>query len=392
VSPKKINSQLTPKVLILWLTLLGASLSLTIAVVNTLLASAFLYILAYHRDFISKQIKQPYIQYILASALIFQCLELIHDGLIVSKVSKLLLIFALALILGKLLKSIKLPYFNCLFPSMLIGLITGTIINQYLNPHYPLWATYSMTYANQAAGLAITIGLLSLASKKWWLIAPALAGMLLYTYMSGERAAILALAGSLLILLFLLRKYKILTALAVVTVTLLSFLPSATIQQQYEHNVRFDIWHHGILIAQQDHFLGRGEKHQFNQSELNLYKSYATGPGLNYLQHVIPHEPIEHYNMLYHNQYIQYLVEYGILGLIVFLTFLCIPIIYVWQQKTIQFPNIVFIMIWTAFAIHCLFETSFDNHSAIILGLLSGLMQPQKHPTPELPKASHQAF
>ncbi|MBL4759876.1 MAG: O-antigen ligase family protein [Mariprofundaceae bacterium] len=390
MNPSKINSQLTSKVLLLGLTVLGASLSLTIAVVNTLLALALLYMLACHRDFMLKQAQQPYIRYILASALLFQCIELIHDGLIVSKAGKLLLIFALTLMLGKLLNSMKIPYFNYLFLSMAVGLIAGTIINQYLNPHYPLWATYSMTYANQAAGLAITIGLLSLVSKKWWIIVPSLAGMLLYTYMSGERAAILAFAGALLILLFLLRKYKILTALTVITITFFSFLPSTTIQQQYEHNVRFDIWHHGILIAQQDHFLGRGEKHQLNQSELDLYKSYATGPGLNYFQRAMPDKPTAHYNVLYHNQYIQYLVEYGILGLIIFLIFLCVPITHVWRQKTIEFPNIVFIMIWTAFAIHCMFETSFDNHTAIILGLLSGLMLPQKHPTPELPKASHQ--
>ena len=94
--------------------------------------------------------------------------------------------------------------------------------------------------------------------------------------------------------------------------------------------------------------------------------------------------------MLYHNQYIQYLVEYGILGLIIFLAFLCIPIIRVWKQEPIDLPNIVFIMIWTAFAIHCLFETSFDNHTAIVLGLLAGLMLPQEHPTTELPEASYQ--
>ena len=119
----KMNSPLTPKILFLWLTLLGASLSLSIAVVNTLLALALLYMLAYHRDFILIQIKQPYIRYILASSLLFQCIELIHDGLIVSKAGKLLLIFAFTVMLGKILNSLKKPYINGLLLVMAIWII-----------------------------------------------------------------------------------------------------------------------------------------------------------------------------------------------------------------------------------------------------------------------------
>lgn len=376
MNTSKNNKSFQSIVLTLWLPLLGASLSLTIAVVNGLLTLAMLYLLVRHRDFIRKQIRLPYMQYILASSLLFQFIELIHDGFIISKAGKLLLIFALALIAGRFIKSLRVPYFTYLFPSMVIGLITGTLVNQYLNPNYPLWATYSMTYANQAAGLAITIGLLGLTSKKWWVIVPSLTAMLLYTYMAGERATILALSGALLMLLVMLRKYNILVALTVITLTL---FPSSTIQQHYERNVRFDIWQHGILIAQQDFFLGRGEKHQFNQAELDLYKSYAKGAGLNYLQSVMPKEPTGQYNMLYHNQYVQYLVEYGILGLAAFLVFLLIPVITVWLQRSTEFSSITFTMIWVAFAIHCAFETAFDNHSAIILGLLAGLMNPFSH-------------
>ena len=370
----RTNTLLQSVILPLWLALLGASLSLTIAIVNGLLALATLYLLVRHRDFIRKQIRLPYMQYILASSLLLQSIEFIHDGFIVSKAGKLLFIFALALITGRFIKSLKVPYFIYLFPAMVIGLIAGTLINQYVSPNYPLWATYSMTYANQAAGLAITIGLLGLSSKKWWIIVPSLAAMLLYTYMAGERAAILALAGALLALLLMLRKYHIVAVLAALTMITLALVPASTIQQHYERNVRFDIWQHGILIAQQDCFLGRGEKHQFNQAELDLYKSYAKGAGLSYLQRAMPKKPTEQYNMPYHNQYIQYLVEYGILGLAAFLAFLLIPVITAWLQRPSEFSSIVFSMIWVAFAIHCVFETAFDNHSAIVLGLLMGLM------------------
>jgi len=366
------------RIIYAWLFLLGASLSLSLAIANILVAFGFIYVLSKHGDFILEQFKQPYIQYILFTIFTFQCIEFIHDGLFLSKASKVFMTFSMLLILGNYLRTLKITSFPHLFAGLMIGLILGTTLNQYFNPSYPLWATYSMTYANQAAGLAITTGLLSLVTKRWWIITPSLLAMLLYIYMTGERASIVALVCAIAVLLIFARKHKILIGLAMLTALAASMFStsSSSIQQQYEHNVRFDIWHHAILITQKDRFLGRGEKHQLSQSELDLYKTYASGAGLQHLQHVVPSQPTAAYNMLYHNQFLQYLVEYGVIGLAFFLLFFLLPLRYIWQQNTPDYHALIFAMIWISFAIHCIFETSFDSHSAIILGLLAGLMLP----------------
>ena len=238
-----------------------------------------------------------------------------------------------------------------------------------------LWATYSMTYANQAAGLAITVGLLSFAIKRFWVIIPMLLSMALYIYMTGERAAIPALVLSGLVLLAVLHKYKSLMVLILMISAGAWLYSNKPTPSEHIQNVRFDIWQHALLIAQKDMFLGRGEHHEFNQEELSLYKTYATGQGRSYLQGVMPTQVGTAYNMSYHNQFIQFLVEYGILGCLMFFILLIFPIIQAWKTSKLDSTQSTFIILWTAFSVHCIFETAFDAHSAIILGLMAGLMK-----------------
>jgi len=369
-----INNTTETRVFFVWLVLLGVSLSLSLAVANILCALAFIYFLIKHPDLIKTQLNQRYIKYILIIALVFQCLELIHDGLFIAKASKVFLTFTITLMLGHCLRQFNLTWLPYLLLGLILGLAIGTPLNQHMHPEYPLWATYSMAYANQAAGFVITVGLLSLATKKWWVVAPILISMAYYLYMVGERAAIPALALSLIVLLIILRKYTLLLAIAAITAVTVWSYSHDSIKSQYSQNVRFDIWQHGILIAKQDLFLGRGEHHELNQAELNLYKTYASPNGKRYLDGAFPKHPDPSYNVSYHNQSIQFLVEYGIIGSLIFLIFLMTPILQAWRCSSLTHEQTTFIMLWTAFITHCCFETAFDSHSAIILGLLAGLM------------------
>lgn len=356
-----------------YLLLLGASLSLSIAVANILMVTAILYLLIKHPSVAREQFNNPFIKALLIIALLLQCIESLHDGWLVSKASKVFLTLITTLILGNFLRQCHIAWFPWLFSGLVLGLIIGTVLNQYFNPTYPLWATYSMTYANQAAGFALTVGLLSIASKKWWVIVPAFVLMIYYVYMTGERAAVLALALSMIIMLIILRKYKILIALGVIATTIAFVNSNDLIKSQYDQNVRFDIWQYAYLVALKDDFLGRGEYQNLNQEDLDLYKSFPTGNGKAYLKSVLPHHPKPSYKISLHNQFIQFLVEYGIIGALIFLYFLMIPIISAWKTHSLNHEQITFVIIWSAFVIHCIFETAFDAHTAIILGLLAGL-------------------
>lgn len=369
------SSNIEQKIFVIGLALIGASLSLSLAVANILVALGFIYLLVKHTALITNQLNTPLIKYIFLTALLLQAIEVIHDGWFLAKASKVFITFFITLMLGHVLRQLNVRWLPYLFSGLILGLIIGTSLNQYLNPEYPLWATYSMTYANQAAGFVLTVGLLSIASKKWWVILPSLLAMAYYMYMTGERAAIPVLALSIIALLIVLRKYKLLLTLSFISVAALWFHSYESIQSQYSQNVRFDIWQHGLLIAQKDHFIGRGEHHEFNQEELNLYQSYATTNGKDYLKHVLPEHPDPFYKMSYHNQFIQFLVEYGLIGVGIFIVFLITPLIQAWKTHAIKHEQITFVILWTAFAGHCIFETSFDAHSAIILGLLAGFMK-----------------
>jgi len=358
-----------------WLLLLGVSLSLSLAVANILVALGFVYLLSMHRPLLKSVLKYHVVIALLIAALLFQCIELIHDGWILAKSSKVFLLFTFTFIIGNCLNKINAYWLPWLLSGLVLGLFIGTPLNQYLNPSYPLWATYSMTYANQAACLAITVGLLSFATKKWWVILPMLLSMALYIYMTSERAAIPALGLSGLMLLAILRKYKSLMVLILIISAGAWLYSNESAPSEHIQNVRFDIWQHGLLIAQKDMFLGRGEHHEFNQEELNLYKTYAKGEGKKHLQGVMPTQVGTGYNMSYHNQFIQFLVEYGILGCLMFFILLIFPIVQAWKVSTLDSTQSTFIVLWTAFAVHCIFETAFDAHSAIILGLLAGLMK-----------------
>jgi len=357
-----------------WLLLLGVSLSLSIAVANILMVMATLYLLIKYPSLAKEQLNNSFIKFLLIIILLLQAIEVMHDGWFIAKASKVFLTFTITYMLGKFLWQKHISWLPWLLSGLVLGLAIGTPLNQYFNPTYPLWATYSMTYANQAAGLALTVGLLSIASKKWWVIIPAFILMILYIYMAGERAAILALALSIIMLLIVLRKYKILITLGIIITTIAAISSHDSIKHQYEQNVRFDIWQYGYQVALKDIFLGRGEHQNLNQEDLDLYKSFATGNGKVYLDSALPHHPDPSYNISFHNQPVQFLVEYGIIGFLIFVCFLVTPIILAWKTQALNYEQITFVIIWSAFAVHCIFETAFDAHTAIILGLLAGLM------------------
>lgn len=357
-----------------WIFLLGASLSLSIAVANIFMVIAILYLFIKHPTLIKKQFNSPIIKALVVIALLLQAIEIMHDGWFIAKASKVFLTFTITYMLGSFLQQRHIPWLLWLLSGLILGLAIGTPLNQYLNPEYPLWATYSMTYANQAAGFALTVGLLSIASKKWWVIVPTLILVIYYIYMAGERSAILALASSMIVLLIVLRKYKLLMTLGIITTAIAITYSHGSIKNEYDQNVRFDIWQYGYQIALKDNFLGRGEYQDLKQEDLDLYKSFATGNGKAYLKDVLPHHPEPSYKISFHNQVVQFLVEYGMIGSLIFLCFLVIPIISAWKTDVLSHEQITFAIIWSAFATHCIFETAFDAHTAIILGLLAGLM------------------
>jgi O-antigen ligase len=243
-----------------------------------------------------------------------------------------------------------------------------------------------MKYANQAAGLALTIGLLSYATKKYWLFILLLSGSLFYTYMAGERSDIFSLAAALTALLLIRYKHKMLLALPLAVVVLglvtLTVTPSTQIEkitnEYLTNNARLDIWTHGFLIAQQDAFLGRGEEHAFTAQERTIYTNLSSS-GEVFFSNTFPADlseaAYEAIRVSYHNQAVQYLVEYGLFGFLIFVMLLIYPFVLAWRRDEYNRTFATGIIIWSAFAMHCLFETSFDNHSVIIIGLLSGLTQ-----------------
>jgi len=359
---------------LIWLSLLGASLSLSLAVTNILISLGFAYLLVTQLPLVKASISLPYIKILLYIILLFQCIEWIHDGWVVAKASKVFLLFGISVVIGYCIHQLHINYLPWLLTGLVLGLMIGTPFNQHMNPTYPLWATYSMTYANQVSGFVITVGLLSIASRQWKIYIPLICLSLYYLDMTGERAAILALFLALLTALFVSHRYKSILAIIFISISASWLYLHQNIQSQYEQNVRLDIWQHGLLLAQKDLFLGRGEHHQLNQEELELYKTYATGIGRTYLESVTPKQVTPSYNTLYHNQFIQYLVEYGALGSLLFLLFLIAPIIQAWKTHQPNHPSIALSMIFGAFLMHCIFETSFDAHSAIILGIISGII------------------
>jgi O-antigen ligase len=370
----------------IWLAFLGLSLSISIAASNILIVVMLLYLSARHPSSLKERLKSKTFIILISAACIFQVMGIIHDGWFITKAAKIFLLFSFTLLLGNVLRSFNIRWLPWFLSSLVIGLAIGTALSLHLRPEYALWATYSMKYANQAAGLALTIGLLSYATKKHWLFILLLSGALLYINGTGERSGILSLVTAFAALLFIMHKYKILLALPLIIIALAlisdTISPNSYIEQMkggYQHNVRFDIWTHGFLIAQQDNFIGRGEHHDFTEQERAIHTN-ASPEGKVYLSdRLFPtglsdkaHEEIQ---LSYHNQAVQYLVEYGLLGLLIFVILIFYPIILAWRRNRHDHTFAAGIMIWSAFAMHCLFETSFDNHSVIIIGLLSGLTQ-----------------
>ena len=370
-----MTSNLNTSIALVWISLLGASLSLSLAISNLLIMLALVYLLVTQRPLVQASLKLPYIKVLLCIALIFQSIEFIHDGWVLAKASKVFLLFGISFIIGHCIDKLNINYLHWLLLGLVFGIIIGTTLNHYMNPTYSLWATYSMTYANQASGFVITVGLLSIATKQWRIYIPLICLSLYYLYMTGERAALLALGFSILTALIISHRYKSILSLLLISISTSWLYSHQNIQSQYDDNVRFDIWEHGLLLAQKDLFLGRGEHHELNQDELNLYKTYATGAGKAYLQGVTPKQVTPSYNTLYHNQFIQYLVEYGLLGSLIFLIFLISPIVKAWKMHQLNHQHIALSMIFGAFLVHCIFETAFDAHSAITLGLIAGLMR-----------------
>ncbi|MFC1546036.1 O-antigen ligase family protein [Pseudomonadota bacterium] len=370
----------------IWFAFLGLSLSLSLAVSNVLVAIMLLYLFARHPSSLKERLKSKTFIILISAACLFQVMGIIHDGWFITKTAKIYLLFSFMLLIGNVLRSFNIRWLPWFLSSLVIGLAIGTALNLHLRPEYPLWATYAMSYANQAAGFALTIGLLSYATKRQRLFILLLSGSLIYTVMAGERSAFLSLAAAFIVLAAIRYKHSLLLTIPLVMIFLgffaITLLPDGQIEetkQRYlQDNVRFDIWTHGFLIAQKDYFLGRGEHQAFTAQERSIHTTM--GPtARKFFSHTFPtglsDKAYEEIQLSYHNQAVQYLVEYGLIGFMMFVALLIYPIVLVWRKNNHNRTLATGIMIWSAFAIHSLFETSFDNHSVIIIGLLSGLTQ-----------------
>lgn len=369
-----------------WFVCIGFSLSISLAVSNVLIIIMLLYLSVRHFPAMKEQLQSKTFIILISAACIFQVIGIIHDGWLVTKAARIFLLFSFTLLIGNILHSLNIRWLPWFLSSLIIGLIIGTVLNQYFRPEYPLWATYSMKYANQAAGLALTIGLLSYATQKNWLFILLLSGSLFYTSMAGERSDLFSLAAAFIALLFIRYKHKMLLALplivvgvGLITITVTPNTQMEKITTEYlKNNARFDIWTHGFLIAQQDAFLGRGEEHSFTAEERTIVTDLNYG-GQTYFSNAFPkglsEAAYEAIRLCYHNQAVQYLVEYGLFGFLIFIMLLIYPFVLAWRRDEYNRTFATGIIIWSAFAMHCLFETSFDNHTVIIIGLLSGLTQ-----------------
>lgn len=372
----------------IWLACLGLSLSISLAVSNILVAAMLLYLFTRHMDQVKKQFHSKLFVILISAACIFQTIGIIHDGWMVTKALKIYLLFSTTLLIGNVLTTLNVRWLPWLLSGLFIGLVAGTALNLYFRPEYPMWATYAMSYANQAAGFALTIGLLSYASRKNWLFALAMLGAVYYLFMAGERSGVISLIAALFVFMFVRHQYRFIVSLPVIATVgmlLLSvWMPTtySQVQDKFLKDVRLDLWTHGLLIAEKDHFLGRGEHQSFSEQERNI-NTHLSIAGKQFLHRTYPpglsdHE-YEKIQLSYHNQFIQYLVEYGILALLFYVAFLTYPIVLAWRSESVDRIRLSGIMIWSAFAVHSLYETSFDNHSVIIIGLISGLTQLFQH-------------
>lgn len=367
-----------------WLAMLGLSLSLSIAFVNLLVIAIVLYLAFRHTDTLKGQLKSPTIVVYLAVAVLFQVTGMIHDGLLITKAAKVCTLFALAIIIGNTFLLLNIRWQQTLLYSLMIGLALGTGLNLFIRPEYPLWATYSMSYANQAAGFAVTVGLLCYATGKNWLIALGVLGAFIYLVMAGERSGVASLVAAMMVLFFVRKQYKALFAiptLAIIVITLYSQLSPGSFDKMKDavtNDLRRDLWSHALLIAQKDHFMGRGERLSFDMNDRQILTP-VTPLGENYFSTIfppeLPEEQLQRIQLSYHNQSIQLLVEYGFVAPLLFIALLLFPIVRTWKGTRQDQVTLAAIMIWGGFAMHSVYETSFDNHSAIIVGLICGLAQ-----------------
>jgi len=129
-----VESTLIPALLVL----LGISLSLSLAVANILVALGFIYLLSMHKPLLKAVLKHHVVMALLIAVLLFQCIELIHDGWIIAKASKVLLTFTLTFIIGRCLNKMNTHWLSYLLSGLILGLLIGTSLNQYLNPNYAL--------------------------------------------------------------------------------------------------------------------------------------------------------------------------------------------------------------------------------------------------------------
>jgi len=377
------SSSFESRAIQIWLACLGFSLSISLAVSNILVAIMLLYLFIRHMDEVKQQLHSNLFVILVSAAFIFQVIGIIHDGWMVTKALKIYLLFSVTVLTGNVFHALNIRWLTWFLSGLFAGLVAGTALNLYFRPEYKLWATYAMSYANQAAGFALTVGLLGYASKKNWLFVLSLLGIFVYIFMAGERAGIVSLIAAFLVLLFVRHQYKLIVSLSVIVATgalLLSvWMPasSAELQNKFLKDVRIDLWTHGLLIAEKDHFLGRGEHQAFTEQERNINPHLSTA-AKEHFENVYPlnlsDQEYEKIELSYHNQLVQYLVEYGALALLFYIGFLLYPIIQTWRSEADRI-RLSGIMIWAAFATHSLYETSFDNHSVIVIGLLSGLTQ-----------------
>ena len=376
----------------IWLVCLGFSLSISLAVCNILMAGMLVYLVIKHAPAVKEELRSPICIALITVACLLQLIGIIHDGWLATKATKIYLLLSFSILIGQILHSLDIKWLPYLIYSMMIGMVAGTGLNLYFRPEYHLWATYAMSYSNQAAGLALTIGLLSYATKEKRVFLVIMAAALFYLFMSGERSGVISLAAAFLAVLIISRRVKILLSLGALFVAALLTIAitqpdtlSRTFDSSDPADARIELWKHAISIAEKDGFVGRGE-HQDYTAEERSYQPSLTSPKKfqRLLSKVFPQGLSDkEYQALppisYHSQPFQHLVEYGLIAVIIYMMLVIYPIIVAWRKRDCDSFTIAGVMLWSAFAAHSLFETSFDNHSVIVIGLLSGLTQIFQH-------------
>jgi O-antigen ligase len=108
-------------------------------------------------------------------------------------------------------------------------------------------------------------------------------------------------------------------------------------QSSFEVTKRIEIWHHALSMIKQKPFIGYGSNYMdFLHIQSNL-------------------------NLNAHNQFLEYMLEYGILGIIMLLATLLFSIFMAIRSKDYFYLGFIALSIY-----FCLFESIFNNQTGVV--------------------------